>query len=212
MGDKKKIGIIAVLGVVILGVGAFQFMGGGSAAAPAKSEKKAAAAAEDPNAPKQVKNPQYANLLPQRDPFKQPDLPELKPPMPTPAPTPAPVATNSGGGRRRYRADGGNDYSVPPLPIGGQLPEGTGMPAGPIGGGQGGVAIEQAPGYTVSGMITGHKPMAVIRDPQGNERIVQEGASLDGDTKVVSIQNGKVTISRKGKTTQIPVGGTPNGN
>ena len=64
--------------------------------------------------------------------------------------------------------------------------------------------------YTVSGVITGgNKPAAVFTDSSGNQRLVPVGGSLDGDSKVVAIDRGNVTIEHRGKKQRLSLGGNP---
>ena len=94
---------------------------------------------------------------------------------------------------------------------------GLGNPAGttaPIGGGNIGLS-KSAPlrqptefAYTLKGVLVGKKPMAVFEDDNGNQRLVPLGGSLDGDSKVVGIEKGKVRIRHRGKdqTHTLPEG------
>lgn len=215
--EKKKLMILALLAVVIVAVGAFQFVAG-SAPPPPAAEKKESKAEETPKAAEEekpdVKNPAYAMALPQRDPFKQPSLAstEPAPPTATPAPTPPPAANRP---NRVRRPGGGRDISIPPFPIdnSGSLPGAVSAPPplpGTLGGGS--VALtptEPTMSYSVSGVIVGRRPAAVFTDGQGNQRLIPLGGSLDGDTKVVGIEKGKVTISHRGKKLQLELGGNP---
>ncbi|MCW5936930.1 MAG: hypothetical protein KIT11_06460 [Fimbriimonadaceae bacterium] len=53
--------------------------------------------------------------------------------------------------------------------------------------------------YSVKGVVVGSKPMAVFEDDDGNQRLVPLGGSVDGDSKVVGIERGKVRIRHRGK-------------
>ena len=64
-------------------------------------------------------------------------------------------------------------------------------------------------GYQVSGVIVGSKPAAVFTDSGGNQRLVPVGGSLDGDSKVISIDKGQVTVEHRGKKLRLPLGGNP---
>lgn len=77
-------------------------------------------------------------------------------------------------------------------PMGGSLP-GGGLP------GPAAPAMVAKPMYRVKGILLGSKPMAVFEDGSGNQRLVPLGGSVDGDTKVVAIEKGKVKVSHKGK-------------
>lgn len=54
-------------------------------------------------------------------------------------------------------------------------------------------------GYRVKGVVVGAKSVVVLEDDNGNQRLVPAGVSIDGDSKVVSVSNGRVTIQHKGK-------------
>lgn len=275
-GDKGKKTILIALFVVILGVGAFQFMGG-SEEAPKKATankgaenkssdtssvtsnpiEKANAVASKANAAtgetnsamspttsnqepnpnpvagpaskksedeSKMNDPHFRDLLavaamPPRDPFQvvafeQPVETSNPPPQNTQTnPTPPRMANNRRPGPRITGIppfDPGDVSALPGAenPLGGQFPQG----------GQGGTQLVQAPPlklpseptYSVSGVILGNRPAAVITDDKGNQRLVSVGGSVDGDGKIIAIERGKVVVKRKGKTVTLTVGGSPN--
>ncbi len=218
--DKKKLVIVGVLGVLVLGIGAFQFMG--SSPAPAKSGATKPTAMTDaqpevkPSDGKNDLSKMVASTLPQKDPFQPgtlPDDPSKAQPEKPVEPPKAPVVRNPlMRGTRRT----GSDFSVPPVsPMTGQLPDPTGQggPTGPIGangvGVQKGAPLRQ-PGefaYSVNGVVLGSRPAAVFQDDNGNQRLVPVGGSVDGDSRVVSIERGKVTVQHKGKKLTLTMGG-----
>jgi hypothetical protein len=106
---------------------------------------------------------------------------------------------------RSNRSNGGGTM-IPPFQIetGGRLP----------GAGEVGLTATgpdpSAFSYRVSGVIVGARPAAVFTDPQGNQRLVSVGSSLDGDSKVVAIERGQVTVEHRGKKLRLSLGGTPN--
>jgi len=211
--NKKKVMILVALFVVILSVGVFQFTSSGSAPAPKPEAKKESAVeaeatneegavadkvtADDPL--KQL----YASNMPVRDPFTEVssalrpiDNGAVKPPVQQPQPQPS--------SQRKWS----------PPPMGGDIPPfnpnaGGGLPSLNSGVGAAPVNIEPERGYSVQGVLRGPKNSAVITDPAGNQRLVTEGQSLDGDTKVIAIREGKVVLQRKGKTQTLNVGGNP---
>lgn len=217
--DKKKLMIVGILFVVILGVGVFQFTAGSApapaaqAVTPENAEKVYKEAGLDEKA-KEVEaelkgegDPMqklYAMGMPARDPFQQTAANLAPKPEPAKAqPQPQPQAPRSA-----RRSGGGNGVTLPPFsPMQGSLPNvnvnpnGAGLPNVPN--------LVPEPGYTVSGVIRGPKNQAVITDSQGNQRLVTEGQSLDGDTKVVAIRDGAVVVQRKGKKETLNVGGNP---
>ena len=222
--DKKKLVVIGALATVLLGVGAFTFLGGGPTPPPAPLEvKKTDGGKEDGTKVSKVdengnpivgedekeppKNPLYVMDLPQRDPFQVRPLAgeEFKPIPPTqPLPSPSKPAPRRPGPRRSY---GAGDYGTAPYqPLTGSLPNAGGgsvtlTPSGPD---------PSAFGYTVSGTMTGgSKSVAVFTDSNGNQRMVPVGGSLDGDSKVLSIEKGSVTIEHRGKKQRLSLGGNP---
>ena len=209
MKDRKKLAVMIVLGIAVLGIGAFQFVNMSSTPAPApkvaekakEDEQNTPEQAAETTEPTQMVADLYKVGMPVRDPFQEGTLPlaeGMAPPVTTPTPpVPNPV-------RRPVR----HSYSPPPL--GGRLepvnPNGSGLNISP------GTPLKnpEEPSYSVSGVITGAKPAAVIVDGSGNQRLVTVGGSLDGDSQLVSVEKGKVTIRHKGKTHTLTVGGTPN--
>lgn len=203
MKDKKKLMAIAALGAVLVGMGAFTLLGGSEPPPPPVVSKKdtaktadAAKVAAEAEGPK---NPSVASALPQRDPFKdamlQSDAPKVAAPQ-LPPPVKAHVS--------RPRFNGSGDQ-LPVLP---QFDK-SGTLAGQIGV-QAAGPDPSAFNYRVSGVIVGARPAAVFTDSQGNQRLVSVGASLDGDSKVLAIDRGQVTVQYRGKTLRLTLGGTPN--
>ena len=124
-----------------------------------------------------------------RDPFSIPaDFSEkpVEPPKPVAQPVQsAPVQSlGSNGGSAPFNPD-----------ISGTLPP---MGGGGIGGSPT-MPVVTKPMYTVKGIMLGSKPLAVFEDGDGNQKLVPVGGSIDGDTQVVAIEKGKVTVSRNGK-------------
>ena len=213
MDDKKKFIVLGGLVAVIIGVGVFQFTAKAPPpAAPSepvasKPEGNAPEGAEDPKAETTAANVFVGTSLPRRDPFKAAIV--AAPPTPVamntpPAPTQAP---NFGSGTQ---APG-----QPPLPLLGGIntePSGNNnsksgtAPVQPDGPPQ-----EEKPafGYTLAGVIVGNKSAAVFIDGSGNQRLVPLGGSLDGDTKVVNISRGRVTVRHGDETLTLSLGGNP---
>lgn len=205
--DKKQIVILATLVVVILAVGAFQFMA--PAPAPATpyvrsdaaepddlegSEEGAAGTDEEAVLVDENGNPvpklnaagQQMVALAPRDPFQVPGSEAVVDTPPTP-PVIAPPINSA----PRVSVPRGNDPYVPP--ISGTLPGGSFSGSGPV------AVVESTPNYKVMGVIIGEKPMAVFEDDKGNQRLVPLGGSVDGDTTVTKIEKGKVTLRHRGK-------------
>ncbi len=213
--QKQKMAIVVALGAVVVGVGAFQFLNMSSAPAP-KSEKHqvkkpdAEEAAHDSE--QQALRNLVTGLLPQRDPFEESPLPknEARPPSTSPngekAPEPRPIIATRG----IHRAERLNRIS-PMDPLIGKLP-GTRDGVAPDK-----VAIQSGKplrnpgefGFAVVGVIVGRRPAAVFQDDSGNQRMVPLGAAVDGDSRVLDIQHGKVTVQHRGKRLTLVLGGAP---
>lgn len=204
MDDKKKKLALIGLVVVIAGVGAFQFTSGGAEPTKAtvkKEEKNLSNAnklyATDPNTTDLI----VASALPARDPFDGSSW-QPKPEQPKVVPPPPPAQS------KQPRPFGGRNQggSIPPFKVDGL----------PLPGDGGNVKLEpgkampdpSAFGYSVSGVIVGHRPAAVFTDANGNQRLVPVGGSIDGDSQVVGVSKGKVTIRHRDKTITMTVGGT----
>lgn len=216
--DKKKMMILGVLALVMIAVGAFSFMGGGGAAATTEvvattetptdgtagdgteagvegeegAEGIEGVEGEEGSLPSEADGALALMPLPVRDPFTVPagldDRIQAAPPAPVQQ-NPAPVSQSSNPQPPAMHA--GNAPLTPPM--GGGLPsfgEGNEVSLPPV------VAKPQ---YTVKGIILGTKPLAVFEDGDGNQKLVSVGGSVDGDTRVVAIDKGRVTVSYKGK-------------
>lgn len=211
--DQKKTAVVGVLFLVMLGIGAYQFLGVGAsskpvpvATTPAEDKKAAAAAAAAKDTG--PKNPQVANDLPPRDPFLAPpdDSAPVAPVAPVPAavtPEPRRVASVLPPARQNHRRNvdiSGLSTGIQPIPL-------TGHISGQVGGPS--VHIEPTFDYTVAGIIVGAHPAAVLKDSQGNQRLISAGGEIDGDSKLVSIDRRWVEILFRGKSLRLPVGGNP---
>lgn len=212
MDDKKKVLVVGALFVVLLGVGAFTMMGGSSqpdqaAATDISNKKKARQKEEDDRKAQEdalkastdgkvIKNPQYAQDLAERNPFKPGfELYHQDPPKEDPNKATAAAAAST-------------TKSAPsPMPL----------PGGPIADLKGPEAPtkeikpisppEPKFGYTCVGVVTGDRPAALFADSSGSQKIVKVGASIDGDSQVVSVTKGEVKIAFRGKVQILHIGG-----
>lgn len=193
MNDKKKLAILGALVVVMLAVGAFSFLGKSKPAPAASAEVAANEKADEEKAPATEEEGltktteitgMVANHYSPRDPFEAPSGADSAPPRPAP-----PVQTKSRSSNNNSQPSGYVD-AYRPLPLAGDL--------GSIGGGL--PLVPTGPTYKVKGVLIGKKPVAVFEDESGNQKLVPLGGSVDGDTKVIKIEKGKVTVSHKGKT------------
>ncbi len=202
MVDRNKQIVIGALLLVLLGIGGFQFMRGGDTPTPApKPEQKKEPAktdakpAEDP-----VKNPEVSGDLAQRDPFHAVTLtdPTVHEPTPTPAaphtaPTRrfAPAPLPSGAGFQPMGVPGADKIALQPMASQEKK--------------------EPTFDYSLSGVVVGHKPVAVFKDSGGGQHLVPAGGSIDGDSSVVSVGDSEVYVKFRGKTLRLTMGGNPGG-
>lgn len=205
MDEKKKLMVLGAMGVVLLGIGAFQFAkSSGSQPAPAAQStvsKSADAGTTSTNGSQtgDQASPQQNDLVKgayaSRDPFKP--LVDANAPVPSTTPTPAPTPT------RVARNDG-----IPNFP---GIDKTNGLPQ-PGMSSVGGKTVPVNPpapesGYKLAGVIMGKKPAAVFIDAQGAQHLVQLGGSLDGDTQLVNLDRDHVVLRVKGQDKPLTLGG-----
>jgi hypothetical protein len=90
-------------------------------------------------------------------------------------------------------------------------PEEPGKLTGSVNGvGNGGAVATFA--YALEGIILGPHTAAVFVDSAGNERLVPLGGALDGDTRLVKVEGGRVTVRFHGKELRLTPGGNDSGN
>lgn len=225
--NTKQIAIVGVLAAVLLAVGAFQFMGPSPAPVP-PADSTAVAAGGPTEAPlegeglvegKVPSDPVREALLSYatssatpRDPFKPSGSLAAEYTMPQGKVAPAeaaPVVGNPDEGRVPRPPRGGRQEIDAVNPMGGSL-----LAGGPIGISQTGPIAEGTnpglPGtitggssYKVKGIIVGTTRMVVLEDADGNQKLVPEGGSVDGDTTVVKVQGNTVKISSKGRRKDV---------
>jgi hypothetical protein len=228
MNDKKKIAIVGALVAALLAVGAFQFMQPGAPAvvdpgaeAPevAANEGADPTAAADPNAPPKIDpvrqallNMATASATP-RDPFipsgelvaefanamtKTP--PQSAAPGAVAGNPPPPAAAPAPSERAPYIP------AMNPLPGGLNPQQGGQVGVNPIGQGSPTSDSSRNPeqlGYKVRGVIVGTSRMVVLEDSSGNQKLVPEGASIDGDSTVVGIRGNEVVIRHRGRKAAV---------
>lgn len=232
MDDKKKIAILAALFIVITGVGAFQFVRSGSPEQPAvaaqgskpadESKSVEVAKTETPASSKlqsegESKSEESAHSeaqetgvdpalivaarLDARDPFdgRKWDLSQQRPEE-TVKPQPQQRSTTP---RTRRPNAGLMGSGFEPMPIGSGNPNLPTVNAGP----DGKIIDLQEFQWAVSGTVEGGRPCAVFTDATGKQKLVSVGGSIDPDSQLLSISKGKVTISHRGKTKTLSVGG-----
>lgn len=201
--EKTKTTAVAALGVVLLGVGAFRFLGKHSAPAKPASAQTAAKSTTTgnttPGSTDQpvIVNPAYSAALPARDPFSAPadetsipSGPVTLQPKTKANPLPLPDSKPHG-----------LDGTMPPL-----LP-------GPGDKGGLGLAVVKTPPpvfqYQLHGVIEGAHPAALFADPNGDQRLIPLGKSLDGDTKLLVVGDHGAVVVFHGKKLHLTLGIDP---
>jgi hypothetical protein len=237
LDEKKKMIAVGALGVVLLGMGAFKLLPSGSAPAPAPLAKKTAhpttvASNETASAPKgEAGNANNAGTgsgavnsdgmpkitidpqtLPPRDPFEIPPTTQDMTGAPKTPDQPGPRTFSHGSSNadrpmppNRFKKPDVMQGNLPVLPIPDSgHPEGTktadnstAKPAEPVF------------DYHLGGVMFGAHPVAVFADKAGGQRLVSVGGSIDGDAKLVSLSRDEATISFRGRTLRLPLGGDP---
>lgn len=197
--DKQKLVILAVLVMALLGVGAYQFIGG--TGDDKKSSKPQQDVTTKKPGPKAAEEAVVADLsmigLTRKDPFQPWALPGSEPQNPEPPreqqqPSPS------------VRSPSSSSKPLPPfnfdaLPV--TTPGNVEItPSTPL----------RSPdefSYSLVGVVDGPKPVAVFRSDTGEQRMVRINEPLGSDSKVVNISNGRVTIQHRGKNITLAVGG-----
>ncbi|MBS1708915.1 MAG: hypothetical protein JSS65_09365 [Armatimonadetes bacterium] len=204
--DKKKLFVIGALVMVLCAIGAFTMMGGGPAPVASTTGSKADAKKDLTEATKAyAQDPTQAKIgaiigsisgygtKEARDPFAIPSgVPEIAVTPPAPqAPVPGADTHAPAPRQQRPKPLGGGD-SIPPWT---PPTQGAGAAPGPI-----------VPRFRVKGALVGQKPVVVVEDSSGNQRLVPVGGELEPGTRITSIEKGQVTVSEHGKSKTMPIG------
>jgi hypothetical protein len=208
MDEKTKLIILGALGVAFVGYGIYMFLPKGEpepAVVAKESDETEPTFVADQTTKETPKNPALAIPLARRDPFAMPM-----------AFASALYAANSAG----------SSASTPPssfrptAPIRNgnfavntsgafPMPDASGPVALSTGANGVGNEVTAAPlpfAYRVAGIVLGRVPAAVFVDAQGNQQLVVQGASIDGDSTVKAVRLKEVVVSYLGKTLRLPVG------
>jgi hypothetical protein len=199
--DKKKVIMLSAMGVVLLSVGAFQFIGGSTPAAPEKPKEAASEAAlAQTDAAAQTKSDNiFAGApLAQRDPFAPQVAAKVDPNAAVAQSKPEPTPT----GLDPMRVP---DPPMPPMPgDAGTLPqpsnypgENAGNPAANEGAG---------PSFRLSGVVIGDRSVALIQVEGGKQKAVKVGDVVSGQT-VASISRRGVVLVGNGQRTTLSLKG-----
>ncbi len=204
--DKKKLIVLLVLGFLLLGVGAWQFL---SLSSP--GEEKAEPKSASKNQTSQPTPPQPTNLqqdtpywllgTKRQNPFQPKDLPDeegntssppqgnmVRPPTSSPKP-PAP----------RVKPNIEIPAVPPPWMVTPTPPQGETQPKQP--------AEEEPFSYVVVGVLDGPKPVAILQSPAGGQQLVRVGDHLGPQTQIIAIEGRTVTVRHKKTILKLTVGG-----
>lgn len=211
--DKKKMTVLGVLVIAIIGVGAFQMMPQGADVPPAEPHKKWVPPADDVSAKVTIiPNPSVMTPLSKRDPFDVPPGadPDAAPPVetkPEPSRTKEMPPTLGSGSPQPFG-------QFPSLPNAGIDNGTTNRAAGveviktePIKPPDPPKPVEPVFNYTLSGVIVGRQPAAVLRDAQGRQQLITEGSKIDADATLVKVRPNGVTIEVGGKQIRMEIQG-----
>lgn len=231
--QKKQTAIMGVLLLVLVAVGAFQFMGPKPAAPATETAASESDSGTTPTTGSAIEagsgdqvatiqgegaetsiDPMASTPLAVRDPFLPTGMAQAaakdnaEAGQKTAAPVSPPVVqANPQTVSRPNASIGGNVPFVNPFPN--EHPSGLGQlpQVGSMSGGpSAGPNIEPAKrsGYKVVGTIVGKQKMVVLEDPDGNQVLVPEGKKTpDGKARVVGVQKGKAKVSQEGQVKML---------
>lgn len=190
MADKKVL-ILGALVVVLLGVGALQFVGGAKDEPRPEPKKQRQAEKQTVEQKQDMPLPSGVSVGPVRDPFAKPGglaaEPEQGPgrlPDGTPFKPPdaeRPTAALSG---PKLEPLGGSPASD--LPVSRAL---------------------NGCGWEAVGVVIGPVPIAVLRDESGEQVLIREGHAVDDQTRILKVTPRSVTIRHLKKTVTLAIGG-----
>jgi hypothetical protein len=195
--EKKQILVVAVLAVMILGVGAFQFMNASAEPTPVATKAQDKKEDKKDDKPEGPKNPQFRPLT-RKDPFETATFAmSHEESTPTPPKDPVPPKQDHTGGSRPISLPTNNPgWNFPPGGVKEDLkPE---EPPKPVF------------GYRVVGVVEGAYPAVVFEDSKGNQQLVEIGQGIGPNATVIGINRGKVRIKFNAETLVLNVGGNPN--
>lgn len=206
--DKRKFAILAILGLGLVAVGAWQFVGksGGAPITPRQKFRPSGESlvADNSETPENTMDPAIA-ALPRKDPFApgklSPEPTTNKNPKVIVAP-PDEVARAKNAGRPSHGRNTGpliprfDPNNVQVSPIGGGGPSAS-------------YSSPNAPsGYELIGVVDGPNPVAVFRSSSGNQTMVKVNGHVGQGGRIVGIKNGRVTVQQgDGSTKTLSVGG-----
>ncbi len=203
--DRKQMQQVIVLGVLFLaamGYAAYQLFFAGSTGASTKGSATTTSttqAAGSEQEQQTTEPPWLSSTEPARDPFVVPpqfdNLRQNQVQPPRQAPRVASVPSVG---------------TLPPMPVApvssasgsSTSPVDTPAPSTP--------QQETQPNITVTGIVVGERPVAILRSEGGNQRIVQPGHQLEGGYILREVSRDGVVLEKDGKTVTLRPGGNPN--
>ncbi|MCS6830518.1 MAG: type II secretion system protein N [Armatimonadota bacterium] len=206
--DRKQAQQLVVLGVLLLtaiGYAAYQILFTGSTGASTKSTTTTASDGQQAKGGEQQQEaiPEWlTSSEPARDPFVIP--PQFDNLKQSQIQNSRPVSTRV--------APAPNVSALPPMPV---MPvSGGANSAAPPAGNQpapaAGAASEPEPNITVTGVVVGDRPVAILRSEGNNQRIVQPGSQLEGGYVLRAVSREGIVLEKDGKTVNLRPGGNPN--
>ncbi len=201
--DRKQIQQVVVLGVLFLaamGYAGYQLFFAGSTGASTKSTSTTTETTQSA-AEEQQSTTEPAWLTstePARDPFVvPPQFDNLKREQ-TASVRSTPVRT----------ASVPNVSALPPMPVApvSRTTDSTVTPSVPTAGSE----PEPDPSITVTGVVVGERPVAIVQTEGSNQRIVQPGHQLEGGYILRTVSREGIVLEKDGKTLTLRPGGNPN--
>ncbi len=196
--DKKKLIVIGSLVMVICAVGAFTMMGGGGsgkATTSGKTTKKTDTKVADNTAPPVDKAQQAIDKI--LTSFNAYGSSESRDPFATPAGAVKPVDPPKNDNTVKQPTARPPRTSFPRPDFGSLPPVNPGIGAN--------LPTQIVPRFKVKGVLVGARPIVVVEDSNGNQRLVPEGGQLDPTTRVTSIEKGQITVNENGKSKTLPI-------
>jgi len=198
--DRKQIQQVIVLGVLFLvaiGYAGYQLFFAGSAGASTKSASATTQAQLSEQNQQTTTEPEWLTAsAPARDPFViPPQFDNLK--QQARAQTVRPASTRV--------ASSPSLSALPPMPVvpvSGNSKENSQTSAAP--------ETEAQPNITVTGVVVGQRPVAILRTEGGDQRVVQSGHQLEGGYVLREVSRDGIVIEKDGKTVTLRPGGNPN--
>lgn len=204
--DRKQIQqvvVLSILFVAALGYAGYQLFFTGPTGASTKSSTSTEARGESSQAEEQpttVEPPWLTSTGPARDPFAIPpqfdNLRRTQAASVRPSPPRVASAPNIG--------------TLPPMPVVPVSGNAGSVPAPTNSHATSEPQPESLPQVTVTGVVVGARPVAILRSEGGNQRIVQPGHQLEGGYVLREVSREGIVLDKDGKTVTLRPGGSPN--